>query len=219
MTTDPRPAVAPGFEPVRERSRRTSSATITVAKSAPRSRSSRRAMRRRPVGRAHRCRGTQPGATTRSSTCTRRRRASSPLALPCSSIAACCATRTRVASVWPEFAQNGKQHVTIAQVLSHQAGLPAFEDPTTLEDLYDWHGALRGTGASEATLDAGREDRLSPDHLRLPRRRDRASCERPSQHRRVPCRRSSRHRCEAISSSASSPRCIGASPRRCRRRT
>ena len=45
-----------------------------------------------------------------------------------------------VASVWPEFAQNGKQHVTIAQVLSHQAGLPAFEDPTTVEDLYDWHG-------------------------------------------------------------------------------
>ena len=38
-----------------------------------------------------------------------------------------------VASVWPEFAQNGKQHVTIAQVLSHQAGLPAFEEPTTVD--------------------------------------------------------------------------------------
>ena len=45
-----------------------------------------------------------------------------------------------VASVWPEFAQNGKQHITIAQVLSHQAGLPAFDDPTTLPDLYDWPG-------------------------------------------------------------------------------
>ncbi len=45
-----------------------------------------------------------------------------------------------VASVWPEFAQNGKQRVTIAHVLSHQAGLPAFEEPTTVEDLYDWHG-------------------------------------------------------------------------------
>ena len=45
-----------------------------------------------------------------------------------------------VASVWPEFAQNGKQRITIAQVLSHQAGLPAFDDPTTVEDLYDWHG-------------------------------------------------------------------------------
>jgi CubicO group peptidase (beta-lactamase class C family) len=45
-----------------------------------------------------------------------------------------------VASVWPEFAQNGKQHVTIAQVLSHQAGLPAFEEPTTIKDLFDWQG-------------------------------------------------------------------------------
>jgi CubicO group peptidase (beta-lactamase class C family) len=45
-----------------------------------------------------------------------------------------------VASVWPEFAQNGKQSITIAQVLSHQAGLPAFDDPTTLQDLYDWQG-------------------------------------------------------------------------------
>jgi len=45
-----------------------------------------------------------------------------------------------VASVWPEFAQNGKQSITIAQVLSHQAGLPAFEEPTTIKDLYDWDG-------------------------------------------------------------------------------
>jgi CubicO group peptidase (beta-lactamase class C family) len=45
-----------------------------------------------------------------------------------------------VARVWPEFAQNGKQHVTIAQVLSHQAGLPAFEEPTAIKDLFDWHG-------------------------------------------------------------------------------
>lgn len=45
-----------------------------------------------------------------------------------------------VATVWPEFAQNGKQHITIAQVLSHQAGLPAFEEPTTIKDLFDWDG-------------------------------------------------------------------------------
>jgi CubicO group peptidase (beta-lactamase class C family) len=44
-----------------------------------------------------------------------------------------------VASVWPEFAQSGKQDITVEQVLSHQAGLPAFEDPTTIADLYDWH--------------------------------------------------------------------------------
>lgn len=31
-----------------------------------------------------------------------------------------------VAEIWPEFAQNGKGEITIAQVLSHQAGLPGF---------------------------------------------------------------------------------------------
>ncbi len=31
-----------------------------------------------------------------------------------------------VAEVWPEFAANGKGAVTVAQVLSHQAGLPGF---------------------------------------------------------------------------------------------
>jgi len=45
-----------------------------------------------------------------------------------------------VAKVWPEFAHNGKQLITIAQVLSHQAGLPAFDEPTTIKDLFDWHG-------------------------------------------------------------------------------
>ena len=43
-----------------------------------------------------------------------------------------------VADVWPQFAQAGKAGVTIAQVMSHQAGLPGFAEPTTLDDLYDW---------------------------------------------------------------------------------
>ncbi len=36
---------------------------------------------------------------------------------------------TRVADVWPEFGANGKGDVTIAQMLSHQAGLPGFIEP------------------------------------------------------------------------------------------
>lgn len=43
-----------------------------------------------------------------------------------------------VASVWPEFAQAGKESVTVGQVLSHRGGLPAFEEPTSSDDLYDW---------------------------------------------------------------------------------
>lgn len=43
-----------------------------------------------------------------------------------------------VADIWQEFAAAGKAAVTIAQVMSHQAGLPGFVEPTTLDDFYDW---------------------------------------------------------------------------------
>ena len=35
----------------------------------------------------------------------------------------------RVATYWPEFAQNGKQDVTVRQLLAHQVGLFAFDEP------------------------------------------------------------------------------------------
>lgn len=47
---------------------------------------------------------------------------------------------TEVAKVWPEFAQAGKSGITFAQLLSHQAGLPGFVEPTTVEDQFDWDG-------------------------------------------------------------------------------
>ena len=43
----------------------------------------------------------------------------------------------RVGSFWPEFAEAGKAQVTVAHILSHQAGLPGFVEPTSLDDLYD----------------------------------------------------------------------------------
>ncbi|MFL6542573.1 MAG: serine hydrolase domain-containing protein [Chthoniobacterales bacterium] len=42
----------------------------------------------------------------------------------------------RVAEFWPEFAQNGKGDITIAQMVSHQAGLPAIDAPVSIFD-YD----------------------------------------------------------------------------------
>ncbi len=42
-----------------------------------------------------------------------------------------------VARYWPEFAQNGKEDVLVAHVMSHSAGLSGFERPTP-GDLYDW---------------------------------------------------------------------------------
>ena len=44
----------------------------------------------------------------------------------------------RVATYWPEFAQNGKQDITVRQLLAHQAGLFAFDEPvdrTVVADL------------------------------------------------------------------------------------
>ena len=43
-----------------------------------------------------------------------------------------------VAKHWPEFARNGKEEVTIAQVVSHQSGINAFEEPIEVGDLLDW---------------------------------------------------------------------------------
>ncbi|MDB5429059.1 MAG: hypothetical protein JWP35_175 [Caulobacter sp.] len=43
-----------------------------------------------------------------------------------------------VSRYWPQFAQAGKEAVTVAQLISHQAGLVGFDEPTTIEDLYDW---------------------------------------------------------------------------------
>ncbi|MEO1708279.1 MAG: serine hydrolase domain-containing protein [Pseudomonadota bacterium] len=36
---------------------------------------------------------------------------------------------TPVADIWPEFGVNGKEAITIAQMVSHQAGLPGFVEP------------------------------------------------------------------------------------------
>lgn len=43
----------------------------------------------------------------------------------------------KVAAYWPEFAQNGKANVTVRQLLSHQAGVSAIDEPLTLEVIAD----------------------------------------------------------------------------------
>ena len=40
----------------------------------------------------------------------------------------------RVSECWQEFAQGGKERITIAEVLSHQAGLPALSQPVPVTD-------------------------------------------------------------------------------------
>ncbi len=43
----------------------------------------------------------------------------------------------QVAAYWPEFAAAGKGEVTVAQLLSHQAGLCVIDEPLSLESLSD----------------------------------------------------------------------------------
>jgi CubicO group peptidase (beta-lactamase class C family) len=43
----------------------------------------------------------------------------------------------RVATYWPEFAASGKSHITVRQLLSHQAGLPVVEGDDELRNLFE----------------------------------------------------------------------------------
>ena len=46
-----------------------------------------------------------------------------------------------VARYWPEFAANGKEEVTIRQLLGHTSGVSAWDQPITLPDVYDWEAS------------------------------------------------------------------------------
>jgi CubicO group peptidase (beta-lactamase class C family) len=43
-----------------------------------------------------------------------------------------------VSTYWPEFEQAGKEHVLVRHLLSHTAGLPAWDQRIETADLYDW---------------------------------------------------------------------------------
>jgi CubicO group peptidase (beta-lactamase class C family) len=46
-----------------------------------------------------------------------------------------------VARYWPEFAANGKDGVLVRHVMAHTSGLSGWQEPMTVEDLYDWEKA------------------------------------------------------------------------------
>jgi CubicO group peptidase (beta-lactamase class C family) len=54
-----------------------------------------------------------------------------------------------VAHYWPEFAQAGKQAITVRLLLSHQAGLPALRQPLRPNGLYDWDYMTEALAAEE----------------------------------------------------------------------
>ena len=54
-----------------------------------------------------------------------------------------------VARYWPQFAAHGKGDITVAQVMSHCAGLSGWREPLQPEDLYDWEKATSLLAAQE----------------------------------------------------------------------
>ncbi|MEY2945982.1 MAG: Beta-lactamase [Actinomycetota bacterium] len=54
-----------------------------------------------------------------------------------------------VAHYWPEFAAQGKQDVTVRQLLSHQAGLPETTPALTTEQYLDDHAAAAALAAEK----------------------------------------------------------------------
>ncbi|MEU3461188.1 serine hydrolase domain-containing protein [Streptomyces sp. NPDC006733] len=43
-----------------------------------------------------------------------------------------------VAHYWPEFAAQGKQDIEVRHILGHTSGLSGWQQPFTMDDLYDW---------------------------------------------------------------------------------
>ena len=75
-----------------------------------------------------------------------------------------------VEKYWPEFGQNGKGNVLVRHLLSHTAGLPAWDQRIESTDLYDWH-KVTGLLAEQATVvGAGLEVGLPRSDAGQPRR-------------------------------------------------
>lgn len=63
--------------------------------------------------------------------------------------------RAPVADLWPEFAAGGKGAVTVSQVLSHQAGLPAVDRRLTLQDVVAGGPLVRALAAQRPLWQPG----------------------------------------------------------------
>lgn len=60
-----------------------------------------------------------------------------------------------IAHYWPEFAENNKENITVAHVLSQQSGLPHFEAQITTEDTYDWNKIINLLSQQSSLFPAG----------------------------------------------------------------
>jgi CubicO group peptidase (beta-lactamase class C family) len=60
-----------------------------------------------------------------------------------------------VAQVWPEFATAGKEHLTVGQLLAHEAGLYCLDAPVTFAEVLDWEAMTTRLATSERQATTG----------------------------------------------------------------
>lgn len=60
-----------------------------------------------------------------------------------------------VARYWPEFAANGKERVTVLDLLTHRAGVPQMPDGVTPEMMTDWEAMVRAIAAHPPLWEPG----------------------------------------------------------------
>ena len=60
-----------------------------------------------------------------------------------------------VATIWPEFGARGKDAITVAEVMSHQAGLPYVEGDFTLEESLSWTPIVEALAAQAPIWEPG----------------------------------------------------------------
>jgi CubicO group peptidase (beta-lactamase class C family) len=60
-----------------------------------------------------------------------------------------------LASVWPEFAQGGKDGATLRHALCHRAGVPAIRAPLSNDDLWVWDRMAGALAATEPWWEPG----------------------------------------------------------------
>src|SRR3954470_1926581 len=60
-----------------------------------------------------------------------------------------------VARYWPGFEAGGKESVEVRHLMSHNAGVSAWQEPMAPEDLYDWEKATSLLAAQEPWWEPG----------------------------------------------------------------
>lgn len=60
-----------------------------------------------------------------------------------------------VARYWPEFAAAGKERVPVRNLLSHTSGLPGWDEPISVETLYDWERSVSLLAAQKPWWEPG----------------------------------------------------------------